>query len=69
VIAEEMKVRDIIKAIEKDSWYLVSIEGDHRQYRHPQKPGRVTVPGYPNKDVAIGTLISIYRQAQIRRRK
>lgn len=64
-----MKVRDIIKVIEKDGWFLVSIEGDHRQYKHLQKPGRVTIPGHPNKDVASGTLVSIYYQAQIKRRK
>lgn len=64
-----MKVRDIIKILEKDGWFLVSVVGDHRQYKHSQKPGRVTVPGHPSKDVAIGTLISIYNQAQIKRRK
>ena len=64
-----MKVRDIIKVIEADGWYLLNVEGDHRQYKHPQKSGRVTVPGHLNKDVAIGTLVSIYKQAQIKRRK
>lgn len=64
-----VKVRNIIKVIEKDGWFLVSIEGDHRQYKHPHKPGRVTVPGHPSKDVAISTLVSIYNQAQIKRRK
>ncbi|HVU65743.1 MAG TPA: type II toxin-antitoxin system HicA family toxin [Ktedonobacteraceae bacterium] len=44
------------------------MEGDHRQYKHPQKPGRVTVPGHLNKDIAPGTLASIYKQAQIKRR-
>lgn len=64
-----MKVRDIIKIIEADGWCLLKIEGDHRQYKHPQKPGRVTVPGHPNKDIAAaGTLASIYKQAQIKRR-
>jgi predicted RNA binding protein YcfA (HicA-like mRNA interferase family) len=63
-----MKVRDIIKLIEADGWYLLKMEGDHRQYKHPQKPGRVTVPGHLNKDIAPGTLASIYKQAQIKRR-
>jgi len=64
-----MKVRDIIKVIEEDGWCLIRTVGDHRQFKHPHKSGRVTVPGHPNKDVAIGTLISIYKQAQIERRK
>lgn len=38
-----MKVRDVIKLIEKDGWHLVVTEGSHRQYKHPAKPGRVTV--------------------------
>jgi len=58
-----MKVRDIIKRIEGDGWYQVSQEGSHRQYKHPVKKGRVTVPGHPGDDVAIGTLKSIFRNA------
>ena len=64
-----MKVRDIIKVIEKDGWYLVSIEGDHRQYKHPIKRGKVTVAGRPSQDMPSGTLISVYKQSQINRRK
>ncbi len=41
-----MKVRDVIKLIEKDGWCLVVMEGSHRQYKHPTKPGRVTVAGH-----------------------
>jgi predicted RNA binding protein YcfA (HicA-like mRNA interferase family) len=43
----------------------VSQEGSHRQYKHPRKPGRVTVPGHPGDDAAIGTLRSILRKAQL----
>jgi predicted RNA binding protein YcfA (HicA-like mRNA interferase family) len=60
-----MKVRDLIKRIEADGWRKVSQEGSHGQYKHPAKKGRVTVPGRPGEDVAIGTLKSIYRQAQL----
>ena len=60
-----MKVRDLIKRIEADGWRPVSQEGSHRQYKHPTKPGRVTVPGHPGDDVAIGTLKSILRKAQL----
>jgi len=59
------KVRDIIKLIKQDGWYLVSTEGSHRQYKHPVKAGRVTIAGHPSDDLARGTLKSILKQAQI----
>jgi len=43
-----VKVRAIIKLIEADGWEHVTTRGSHRQYRHPIKPGRVTVPGKPS---------------------
>ncbi|MGD0774476.1 MAG: type II toxin-antitoxin system HicA family toxin [Candidatus Solibacter sp.] len=49
-----MKVRDVIKAIEKDGWVLDRTRGDHRQYVHPGKPGTVTVPGHPGDDMPAG---------------
>ena len=61
-----MKVREIIKILEKDGWYLVSTRGSHHQYKHSEKPGRVTVPGKPNDDLAQGTLNSILKQAQLK---
>ncbi|MEO7003754.1 MAG: type II toxin-antitoxin system HicA family toxin [Ktedonobacterales bacterium] len=47
-----MKVREAIRELEADGWYLVTTKGDHRQFKHPNKPGRVTVPGHPNDDLA-----------------
>jgi predicted RNA binding protein YcfA (HicA-like mRNA interferase family) len=64
-----MKVRDVIALIEDDGWYLVVTKGSHRQYKHPQKPGRVTVAGHPSHDLAPGTLNSILKQAQIKKPK
>jgi predicted RNA binding protein YcfA (HicA-like mRNA interferase family) len=64
-----MKVRDVIKMIEADGWYLVATKGSHRQYKHPNKPGRVTIAGHPGDDLAPGTLNSILKQAQLKRRK
>ena len=61
-----MKIRDIIKLIEKDGWYLVVSKGSHRQYKHPVKPGRVTIAGHQNDDLAPGTLNSILKQARLR---
>jgi len=64
-----MKVRDVIKAIEADGWYLVATRGSHRQYKHPTKPGRVTIAGHPNHDLAPGTLNSILKQAKLKEKK
>lgn len=62
-----MKVRDIIKTIETDGWYLVHSKGSHRQYKHPVKPGRVTVAVHSwNDDLAPGTLNSILKQARLK---
>lgn len=60
------KVRDVIKLIEDDGWYLVTIEGDHRQYKHLQKKGRVTIAGHPSKDMPLGSYYSVLRQAGLR---
>ena len=58
-----MKVREIIKQLEQDGWFLVATKGSHRQYKHTVKKGRVTVPGHLGDDIAVGTLMSIYKQA------
>lgn len=63
-----MKVRDVITTLEEDGWRLVATRGSHRQYKHPNKPGRVTVPGKPGDDLAPGTLNSIWKQAQLKGR-
>lgn len=43
-----LKVSEIIKMIQADGWYLAATRGSHRQYKHPGKPGRVTVAGKPS---------------------
>lgn len=58
-----VKFRALVQILERDGWRLVTQRGSHRQYRHPTKPGRVTVAGRPNQDVAPGTLGSVFRQA------
>ncbi len=60
-----MKVREIIQIIQADGWHLVRIRGSHRQYKHQQKVGLVTVAGKPNDDLAPGTQNSILKQAQL----
>ena len=64
-----MKVRDVIKLVENDGWYLVNTTGSHRQYKHDSKKGRVTIAGHPNDDIAPGTLNSIFKQANIKKGK
>jgi predicted RNA binding protein YcfA (HicA-like mRNA interferase family) len=64
-----MKIRDIIKLMEDDGWHLVVTKGSHRQSKHPSKPGRVTIAGHPSHDLTLGTLNSIYKQAQIEKPK
>ena len=54
--------REVCRKLEGDGWALDRQSGSHRQYRHPDKPGLVTVP-HPVKDIPIGTLRNIYRQA------
>jgi predicted RNA binding protein YcfA (HicA-like mRNA interferase family) len=61
-----IKVRDIIKQIEADGWYIARTRGSHRQYKHPTKSGLVTVPGKLSDDLAIGTSNNILKQAQLR---
>ena len=56
-----MKVRDVISLIESDGWVQVRTKGSHRQFRHPTKPGIVTVAGKPGVDVPPGTLNSVLK--------
>lgn len=64
-----MKVREVIKMLRDDGWYLVTTRGSHRQLKHAMKPGRVTVSGNLGDDMPKGTLASVIRQAGLRRRK
>jgi predicted RNA binding protein YcfA (HicA-like mRNA interferase family) len=54
--------RELIRRLEADGWFLVEVKGSHHQYKHPTKPGRVTIP-HPQRDFPKGTYRSIYRQA------
>ncbi|MFY9554375.1 MAG: type II toxin-antitoxin system HicA family toxin [Blastocatellia bacterium] len=60
-------LRDVLKLLNEDGWYLVATEGSHRQYKHATKPGRVTVPGKSNDDLPPGTLNSILKQAGLKK--
>jgi len=52
--------------IQSDGWYLVATRGSHPQYKHPSKPGRVTIAGNTGDHLAPGTLNSILKQAGLK---
>ncbi|WP_407521604.1 type II toxin-antitoxin system HicA family toxin [Methylobacterium oryzisoli] len=62
-----MDSRTLIAVLEADGWYRVAQKGSHVQFRHPRKAGRVTVP-HPKRDLPIGTLRNIEKQAGLRLR-
>ena len=57
-----MNSKQVIKQLEADGWYLARVKGSHHQFKHPSKPGLVTVK-HPDGDIPIQTLYSIQRQA------
>ncbi len=61
-----MKVRQVIRLLERDGWVLVRTRGSHRQYKHPEKPGLVTLAGKPSDELAAGTLNSVLKQAGLK---
>jgi Predicted periplasmic or secreted lipoprotein len=65
-LRDEMKVSEVLKAIKDDGWFQVAQKGSHRQFKHPSKPGRVTIAGKPSDELAKGTQMSILKQAGLR---
>ena len=57
--------REVIKALRADGWFIDRVKGDHHHFRHPTKPGTVTVP-HPKKDLSVWLVKSIEKQAGIR---
>ncbi|MBM3317793.1 MAG: type II toxin-antitoxin system HicA family toxin [Candidatus Eisenbacteria bacterium] len=62
-----MKVRELIRLLEREGWYTVVSRGSHRQLKHPGRAGRVTVSGHLSDDIPKGTLASVMRQAGLKR--
>jgi predicted RNA binding protein YcfA (HicA-like mRNA interferase family) len=62
-----MNSREVIRRLKVDGWFEVAQSGSHKQFKHPIKPGRVTVV-YPQKDVPVGTLRSIEKQSGLKLR-
>jgi predicted RNA binding protein YcfA (HicA-like mRNA interferase family) len=63
-----MKVRDLLRMLADDGWVLVRTRGSHQQFKHPTKPGLVTLAGSGNDDLAPGTLNSILKHAGLKDR-
>ena len=61
-----MKVSEILAMLHENGWQLIATRGSHRQFKHPDKLGRVTVAGKPSDDLAPGTLNSILKQAGLK---
>jgi predicted RNA binding protein YcfA (HicA-like mRNA interferase family) len=62
-----LKVSEVIRMLEDDGWTLARTRGSHRRYKHPTKPGTVTVAGKPSLDVPPGTLNSVLKQAGLKK--
>ena len=60
------KVRDAIRRVEQDGWSLARARGSHRQYRHPDRPGTVTIAGKLSDDLPKGTWTSVMKQAGLK---
>ena len=60
-----MTVREVIRLLRRDGWVQVAQRGSHRQFKHSEKKGRVTVSGNLGHEIPKGTLASILRQAQL----
>jgi predicted RNA binding protein YcfA (HicA-like mRNA interferase family) len=63
----KMKIRDVLRLLREDGWYLSRHRGtSHRQFKHPSKKGTVTVSGHPGDDVHPKTLKSILKHAGLK---
>ena len=61
-----VKVKQVVRLLVEDGWQLIAMRGSHRQFHHPTKRGRVTVPGKLSDDLAKGTLNSILKQCGLK---
>jgi predicted RNA binding protein YcfA (HicA-like mRNA interferase family) len=58
-----VKVGDVVRQLRAEGWVEIVRVGSHRQFKHPERSGRVTVSGSDGLDIPLGTLRSVYRQA------
>ncbi|RST87003.1 type II toxin-antitoxin system HicA family toxin [Aquibium carbonis] len=64
----ERDSRALIKLLENDGWFEIGVTGSHHHFKHPSKPGKVTVP-HPRKDIPMGTIRSVLKQAGLMQKK
>ena len=62
-----IKIREMIRLIERDGWFQVAMRGSHRQYKHHTKPGRVSISGKPSDDLSPAMTSSILKQAGLKK--
>jgi predicted RNA binding protein YcfA (HicA-like mRNA interferase family) len=60
----QVKSGQIIAMLKADGWFIHNTRGSHHQFKHPEKPGKVTVP-HPKHDLPKGTCRAIFREAGI----
>lgn len=58
----ERDSRGLIKLLEADGWFQIGVTGSHHHFKHPAKSGKVTIP-HPRKDLPIGTIRAVLKQA------
>jgi predicted RNA binding protein YcfA (HicA-like mRNA interferase family) len=61
-----VKVAEVVRLLERDGWRVARTRGSHRQFKHPAKPGLVTVAGKPSTEMPRGTLNSILKQPDLK---
>ena len=66
VYKSEVKAKEVIKIIRQDGWFMVRSKGSHRQFKHNNKKGLVTLAGHLNDDLAKGTLHIILKQTGLK---
>ena len=57
-----MRSSEVIRLLMADGWYVHNIRGSHHQFKHPRRPGKITVP-HPKSELPIGTARNIFKQA------
>ena len=61
-----MKVREVVRLLERNGWKEMRSKGSHRHFKHPDRASLVTVPGYDGKELAPGTLNAILKKAGLK---
>lgn len=62
-----MKVKALLAMLKEEGWKLVRTRGSHRQFRHPDRPGTITIAGKPSAEMPPGTLSAILKQAGLKK--